>query len=41
MKFLFIFSWAIVIIFAYGIHGLSRRYLEIPATGSASPAHPV
>jgi hypothetical protein len=36
MKFLFVFSWAIVIIFAYGIHGLSRRYLEIPATGSAS-----
>ena len=37
MKFLFVFSWAIVIVFAYGIHGLSRRYLEIPATGSASP----
>lgn len=36
MKFLFIFSWAIVIIFAYGIHGLSRRYLEVPATGSTS-----
>ena len=37
MKFLFIFSWAIVILFAYGIHGLNRRYLEIPTTGSASP----
>ena len=37
VKFLFVFSWAMVIIFAYGIHGLSRRYLEIPATGSASP----
>ncbi|MGH7992361.1 MAG: hypothetical protein ACREDQ_02520, partial [Limisphaerales bacterium] len=36
-KFLFVFSWAIVIIFAYGIHGLSRRYLEIPATSPASP----
>jgi hypothetical protein len=36
IKFLFVFSWAIVIIFAYGVHGLSRRYLEIPATGSAS-----
>ncbi len=36
MKFLFVFSWAIVIIFAYGIHGLSRRYLEVPATGSGS-----
>jgi hypothetical protein len=37
IKFLFIFSWAIVIIFAYGIHALSRRYLETPATGAASP----
>jgi hypothetical protein len=36
VKFLFVFSWALVIIFAYGIHGLSRRYLEIPATGPAS-----
>jgi hypothetical protein len=32
-----VLTWALVIIFAYGIHGLSRRYLEIPATGSASP----
>jgi hypothetical protein len=37
IKFLFVLSWALVIIFAYGIHGLSQRYLEIPATGSASP----
>lgn len=37
MKFLFVLSWAIVIIFAYGVHGLCRRYLEIPATGPASP----
>ncbi len=36
-KFLFVFSWALVIVFAYGIHGLSRRYLEIPTAGSASP----
>ena len=37
IKFLFVFSWALVIIFAYGIHGLSRRYLEVPAAGPASP----
>jgi hypothetical protein len=37
IKFLFVLSWALVIIFAYGIHGLSRRYLEIPTTGSISP----
>ena len=30
-KFLLVFSWAIVILFAYGVHALSRRYLEIPA----------
>ena len=35
-KFLLVFSWAIIILFAYGIHGLSRRYLEIPAANSAS-----
>ena len=33
-KFLLIFSWALVIVFAYGVHGLSRRYLEVPAGGS-------
>ena len=31
-KFLLVFSWAIVILFAYGIHALSQRYLEVPAT---------
>jgi hypothetical protein len=36
IKFLFVLSWALVILFAYGIHGLSRRYLEIPAAGPAS-----
>jgi len=36
IKFLFVFSWALVIVFGYGIDGLSRRYLEIPAVGSAS-----
>jgi hypothetical protein len=35
-KFLFVFSWALVIIFAYGIHGLSRRYLEIAAGNPTS-----
>ncbi len=36
-KFFAIFSWALVILFAYGIHGLSRRYLEISAANSTSP----
>jgi hypothetical protein len=36
-KFLAIFSWALVILFAYGIHGLSRRYLDISAANSTSP----
>ncbi len=36
VKFLFVFSWALVTVFAYGIDGLSRRYLEIPASGPAS-----
>jgi len=36
VKFLFVLSWALVTVFAYGIHGLSRRYLEIPAAGSTS-----
>ena len=35
-KFLLVFSWAIVILSAYGVHGLSRRYLEIPAAKFAS-----
>jgi hypothetical protein len=36
-KFIAVFSWALVILFAYGIHGLSRRYLEISAANSTSP----
>jgi hypothetical protein len=36
-KFIAVFSWALVILFAYGIHGLSGRYLEISAANSASP----
>lgn len=34
-KFLFFFNWALAVLFAYGIHGLSRRHLEIQpeATG--------
>ena len=35
-KFLCVFSFAVVTLFAYGMHALNRRYLEIPATGSAS-----
>jgi hypothetical protein len=38
-KFLLVFSWAIVILFAYGIHGLSRLYLQ-PATGNAASFSP-
>ena len=30
-KFILIFSWAIVILFAYGVQGLSRRYLDASA----------
>jgi hypothetical protein len=29
-KFIHVFSWAIVILFAYGVHALHRRYLETP-----------
>ncbi|HTA95045.1 MAG TPA: hypothetical protein VK769_02875, partial [Verrucomicrobiae bacterium] len=35
-KFGGIFSWAFAVIFAYGVHGLSRRHLEVAATGSNS-----
>ena len=35
-KFVLVFSFAMVILFAYGVHALSRRYLETPATGPAS-----
>jgi len=30
-KFIYIINWSLVILFAYGVHGLTRRYLEIPA----------
>lgn len=30
-KFVSVFGWALLVIFAYGVHGLSRRYLEAPA----------
>ena len=33
-KFMLVFSWALVIAFAYGVHGLSRRYLEVPKSNS-------
>jgi len=36
-KFLIIFSWASVILFAYGVHALSRRFLEVPAANANSP----
>jgi hypothetical protein len=36
-KFLNIFSWAIVILFAHGVHALNRRFLEVPAAGANSP----
>ena len=36
-KFLAVFSWALVILFAYGIHGMNRRYLETPAANLPSP----
>ena len=35
-KFLIIFTCAIVTLFACGIHGLSRRYLEVSATNAIS-----
>lgn len=35
-KFLLVFSWALVVVFAYGVHGLSRRYLETPAANLKS-----
>ncbi len=27
-KFLHVFNWALVVLFAYGVHGLTKRYLE-------------
>jgi hypothetical protein len=35
-KFILVFSWALVIVFAYGVNGLSRQYLEVPATNVKS-----
>ena len=35
-KFLIIFSWAVVILSGYGIHALSRRYLDVPASSTSS-----
>ncbi len=37
-KFILTFSWATVILFGYGVHILSRRYLEVPTGGNASLA---
>ncbi len=34
-KFLFIFAWAVVILFAYGIHALSQKHLNAAAATSA------
>ena len=35
-KFLLVISWAIVVLFAYGVQGLSRRCLEVPGFGCFS-----
>ncbi len=37
-KFLLVFAFAVVTLFAYGVHALSQRYLETPATGPVSLA---
>jgi len=34
-KFIIFFSWALVIIFAYGVNALSRRYLDVTAKPAA------
>jgi hypothetical protein len=34
-KFLSVFNWALLILFAYGVHGLSRRYLDVGAAAVA------
>jgi hypothetical protein len=31
VKFIVFFSWALAIVFAFGLHGLSRRYLDVAA----------
>jgi hypothetical protein len=35
-KFVLVFSFAVVVLFAYGMHALNRRYVETPATSSTS-----
>jgi hypothetical protein len=35
-KFTLVFSWAVVILFGYGVQSLSRRYLEVPAGNAGS-----
>ena len=35
-KFVLTLSWATVILFGYGVHVLSRRYLEVPSGNSSS-----
>jgi len=34
-KFILFFSWALTIIFAYGVHALNRRYLDMAASKAA------
>jgi hypothetical protein len=36
-KFLYVFSWAIVILFAYGADALNRRHMEAPAGKTKTP----
>jgi Bacterial membrane protein YfhO len=35
-KFMHVFTWALIVLFGYGVHGLSRRYLEVAASGAAT-----
>lgn len=37
VKFLHLYNFAIVVLFAYGVHGLSRRYLEPAPAKTAGP----
>jgi hypothetical protein len=39
-KFIYVVNWAIVILFAHGMHGLCRGYFESPATQPRQPANP-
>ena len=36
-KFSAVFLWALIIVFSYGVHGLSRRYMETTTGGTLSP----